>query len=230
MQMCDQSLTRRAGQGATMRQGSLRRAGLRDTLHRRAGAWTASDLQDAGHSYALCDCPLPAAHSQVPGKAPRCDRAVSAELGCVTPCIIVPGPWTAADLQDAKHSYALCDCPSTAAHSQVPGKAPPCDKAVSAELGCVTPCIIVPGPWTAADLEAVAEEIVSWLVHNAGHNCLKVEALITDASWPLRESFIAAVKCAPSLSCLHAGHFSGRHSLSWLVDSAGHGCLTSRRC
>ena len=82
---------------------------------------------------------------------------------------------------------------------QAAGKLPPCNKVVSAELGCVTPCIIVPGPWTAADLEGVADEIVSWLVHNAGHNCLKVEVLVTDASWPLRGAFNAAIKCAPAL-------------------------------
>ena len=81
---------------------------------------------------------------------------------------------------------------------QGPGKLPQCRKHVTAELGCVTPYIIVPGAWTPLEIEAQADEIVSGLVHNAGHNCLKPEVLVTDASWPLREAFVAAIRHAHS--------------------------------
>ncbi len=75
--------------------------------------------------------------------------------------------------------------------------APPLAKRVDAELGCVTPYIVVPGAWTPADIEYYADEIVAGLVHNAGHNCTKAELLVTAAEWPLREALVEAVRCAP---------------------------------
>lgn len=33
---------------------------------------------------------------------------------------------------------------------------------------CVTPYLLVPGPWTQADLEYVADGVAAGLTHNAG--------------------------------------------------------------
>lgn len=82
--------------------------------------------------------------------------------------------------------------------------APPLRKRVDAELGCVTPYIIVPGAWTPADLDYYADEIVAGLVHNAGHNCLKPELLVTAAGWPLRGALVEAVRCGPHCAGLPA--------------------------
>jgi hypothetical protein len=71
---------------------------------------------------------------------------------------------------------------------------PAINKSVTAELGCVTPYIAVPGDWSEKDLEYYAEEIVASLVQNAGHNCLKVEVIVTDAAWPLRNNFVDAIR------------------------------------
>lgn len=67
-------------------------------------------------------------------------------------------------------------------------------KPVGAELGCVTPYIIVPGPWSSSDLEYHAESVACGLTNNAGHNCLKAELVVTDAGWPLRHKFLAALR------------------------------------
>ena len=80
--------------------------------------------------------------------------------------------------------------------------APPLAKRVDAELGCVTPYIVVPGAWTEADMEYYADEIVAGLVNNAGHNCTKAELLVTAAEWPLRDALVAAVRCARPHTCL----------------------------
>ncbi len=47
---------------------------------------------------------------------------------------------------------------------------PPLNKPVDAELGCVTPYIVVPGAWTDADLEYHAGTVADGLTHNAGAN------------------------------------------------------------
>ena len=77
---------------------------------------------------------------------------------------------------------------------QTAGKAPPCTKKVTAELGCVTPYIIVPGKWTHADMLYHANEIVAGLINNCGHNCTKVEILVTDGKWDQRDDFVEILR------------------------------------
>lgn len=71
---------------------------------------------------------------------------------------------------------------------------PPFTKPVSAELGCVTPYIVVPGRWSESDLEYHAETVATGLTQNAGHNCLKAEILVTDKDWAQRDAFLAALR------------------------------------
>ena len=71
---------------------------------------------------------------------------------------------------------------------------PPCRKEVGAELGCVTPYFIVPGPWTASEVDYHAGTVAAALTQNAGHNCLKAELLVLDAAWELRDAFLAALR------------------------------------
>lgn len=72
--------------------------------------------------------------------------------------------------------------------------APPCTKEVSAELGCVTPYLVVPGPWTEDEVRYQAATVAAALAHNSGHNCLKAELVIVDATWGLREAFVSALR------------------------------------
>ena len=74
---------------------------------------------------------------------------------------------------------------------------PALTKPVAAELGCVTPCIVVPGRWTQRDLEYHADNIVSAKSHNCGHNCLAAEVIITAKDWPQREAFLDALRWGP---------------------------------
>lgn len=71
---------------------------------------------------------------------------------------------------------------------------PPLDKLVTAELGCVTPYIILPDTWTPEEIQYHATTVVSGLVNNAGHNCLKAEILVTDSAWPQRDEFLDAIR------------------------------------
>ncbi len=64
---------------------------------------------------------------------------------------------------------------------------------VTAELGNVSPVIVVPGTWSAADLERQAENVATMLTNNAGFNCNAARVLVTHAGWPQREAFLRAV-------------------------------------
>lgn len=61
---------------------------------------------------------------------------------------------------------------------------------VTAELGCVTPVLVVPGPWSDADLAYQARHVASMVYHNAGFNCSAAQVLITDRRWPQRAAFL----------------------------------------
>lgn len=66
-------------------------------------------------------------------------------------------------------------------------------KPFSAELGNITPAIVVPGPWTEGDLAYHAESIASMLANNAGFNCGAVRMVVNHAGWPLRSHLLDAV-------------------------------------
>lgn len=63
-------------------------------------------------------------------------------------------------------------------------------KAITAELGCVTPVLVVPGPWTAADLAFQARHVAGMVSHNAGFNCTAAQVVITARGWPQRQAFL----------------------------------------
>jgi acyl-CoA reductase-like NAD-dependent aldehyde dehydrogenase len=67
-------------------------------------------------------------------------------------------------------------------------------KPVSAELGNVSPVIVVPGRWSAADIAGQAENIASMLTNNGGFNCNAARVVVTHAGWSQREQLLAAVR------------------------------------
>ena len=67
------------------------------------------------------------------------------------------------------------------------------NKPVSAELGNVSPVIVVPGKWSMGELLYQAEHVATMLVNNAGFNCLAARVIVTWADWPQREAFLGAL-------------------------------------
>jgi hypothetical protein len=66
-------------------------------------------------------------------------------------------------------------------------------KPFSAELGNITPVIVVPGPWSAADVAYQADNVATMLTNNAGFNCTTSRVIVTHAGWSGRERFLDAV-------------------------------------
>lgn len=68
------------------------------------------------------------------------------------------------------------------------------DKPVSAELGNVSPVIVVPGRWSAADMAHQAENIATMLTNNGGFNCNAARVIVTHAGWAQREQLLVAIR------------------------------------
>ena len=70
------------------------------------------------------------------------------------------------------------------------------EKPITAELGGVSPIIIVPGVWSDADLKFHAEHVATMRLQNSGHNCIAGQVVILSADWPQRAAFLKALRTA----------------------------------
>lgn len=71
---------------------------------------------------------------------------------------------------------------------------PRLDKAITSELGCVSPVLIVPGDWDAAALDYHARQVASMLAYNCGFNCNGARLIVMAKGWEHRARFEALVK------------------------------------
>ncbi|MFJ8885693.1 aldehyde dehydrogenase family protein [Streptomyces sp. NPDC102402] len=68
------------------------------------------------------------------------------------------------------------------------------DKPFTSELGGVSPCIVAPGPWSAADFRFQAEHIVTSKMNNSGHNCVAGQILVVPRDWDGTERLLDEVR------------------------------------
>lgn len=83
------------------------------------------------------------------------------------------------------------------------------EKPITAELGNVTPIIIVPGPWSERDLREQALYLATWLVLNAGCNCISERVIVQQREWPLREALLDAMGRVLSRTPTHLAYYPG---------------------
>lgn len=67
-------------------------------------------------------------------------------------------------------------------------------KPITAELGGVTPVIVVPGPWSAPDVHRQADALATWFAHNASANCCTPRVIIQQLGWPQRHELLHATE------------------------------------
>jgi hypothetical protein len=71
---------------------------------------------------------------------------------------------------------------------------PALGKRVTAELGNISPVIVVPGPWKASDFRYHAANLVTMLTNNAGFNCNSTRVIVTDAGWSGRPRLLDEIR------------------------------------
>lgn len=67
-------------------------------------------------------------------------------------------------------------------------------RAITSELGAVCPTIVVPGPWSAADIAFQAEQVATQKLHNSGFNCVACQVLVLPAQWAQKKPLIHALE------------------------------------
>lgn len=83
------------------------------------------------------------------------------------------------------------------------------DKPLSAELGNVSPVIVVPGRWSAADIASQAENIATMLTNNGGFNCNAARVIVTHAAWSQREQLLTALRDRLSRTAPRVAYYPG---------------------
>lgn len=105
----------------------------------------------------------------------------------------------------------------------------------SAELGCVTPVLVVPGPWSASDMEFQARQVAAMVAQNASFNCNAAKVLVTAKGWLQRGTFLKKVDEAlartPPRKAYYPGaeqryqEFLARYPTARVVGRAGEGVV-----
>jgi acyl-CoA reductase-like NAD-dependent aldehyde dehydrogenase len=84
-------------------------------------------------------------------------------------------------------------------------------KQVTSELGCATPILVVPGDWSANDLEFQARQVAGTIAHNASFNCNAGQVLVLAAGWPARAAFVEHVRKTLSHTPPRRAYYPGAH-------------------
>lgn len=79
----------------------------------------------------------------------------------------------------------------------------------TAELGCVTPVLVVPGKWTDDELAYHARQVAGMVAQNASFNCNAAKVLVTAEGWPQREKFLSAVEAALRNTASRKAYYPG---------------------
>ncbi len=108
-------------------------------------------------------------------------------------------------------------------------------KPFSAELGSVTPVLVVPGAWSRGDLKRQAWNVASMVAHNASFNCNSAKVVLLAARWPRKHAFLAelheAFRAIPPRAAYYPGarerhaEFLRRYPGAERIGNAGEGTL-----
>jgi hypothetical protein len=82
-------------------------------------------------------------------------------------------------------------------------------KEVTSELGNVTPWIIVPGAYSARQLDSQAQHLAASITNNASFNCLATKIIVTWKKWEQREKFLQLIQHHLSLTPLRPAYYPG---------------------
>ena len=83
------------------------------------------------------------------------------------------------------------------------------DKPMTSELGGVSPVIVVPGEWSAADIAYQAEHVATQRLHNGGYNCVAAQVAVVSADWAQKGEFLAALRNAVDSAPERTAYYPG---------------------
>jgi len=71
---------------------------------------------------------------------------------------------------------------------------PKLQKRITSELGNVTPVVVVPGPYSDRQIEAMAESIAGMVTQNGSFNCVAAKMLVLPRGWAPGQKLLSAIE------------------------------------
>jgi len=93
---------------------------------------------------------------------------------------------------EATHDLIVFGAGKAGAAAKASGK-PINTRHITSELGAVCPTIVVPGPWSAADVDFQAQHLATQKMHNSGFNCIACQVLVMPKNWDKAEDLKAGM-------------------------------------
>lgn len=94
---------------------------------------------------------------------------------------------------DKTHDLIVWGPPGPEREARKRRKDPVLKKAITSELGNISPVVVVPGPYSDAELRYQAGNMAGMLVNNASFNCTAAKLLVTARGWERRQQLLDAV-------------------------------------
>lgn len=91
---------------------------------------------------------------------------------------------------DKTHDLIVWGPPGPERDERKKNQDPLLSKNITSELGNVSPVIVVPGPYTDAELSSMAENIAGMITNNASFNCNAAKMLVLPSGWSGRDALI----------------------------------------
>ncbi len=110
---------------------------------------------------------------------------------------------------DRTHDLIVWGPPGAERERRMQEDNPILKKAITSELGCVTPVMITPGPYTDSELAFIAQNIATMMVNNASCNCNAGKMLITAKGWAGREKLLGLIKSELSTQKPRKAYYPG---------------------
>jgi acyl-CoA reductase-like NAD-dependent aldehyde dehydrogenase len=85
------------------------------------------------------------------------------------------------------------------------------DKPFTAELGCVTPVLVVPGPWSRGDIRFQARHVAAMVTQNASFNCNAAKVIVTARGWLQGATFLEALHDELRRIPARKAYYAGAH-------------------
>jgi acyl-CoA reductase-like NAD-dependent aldehyde dehydrogenase len=94
----------------------------------------------------------------------------------------------------ARTHDAILFGPGSAGEQRKRDNRPRTTKRMTSELGNVSPTIVVPGPWSDADIRFQAAHLATQKMHNGGFNCIAAQVVVLPDGWQQGPRLVEAVK------------------------------------
>src|SRR3954451_21508143 len=110
---------------------------------------------------------------------------------------------------DKTHDMMVWGPPGPDREARKSRKEPLLKKEITSELGNVTPVIVVPGPYTDAEIDWQGQSIAGSMANNASFNCNSPKMLVASGAWDgrvkLRDALARGLERVPSRKAYYPG-------------------------